>query len=107
MGFYLGDISWYCHFCVRFKVGTIEMFLQKSMRKIRLFFGGVLRFRFRMGKKFMGFFFVVEPKWSEKKPKSCLQSEGEKSPSSYSSLAAVYIYIFNCCLILQQYYADI
>ena len=93
MGFYLGDISWYCHFCVRFKVGTIEMFLQKSMRKIRLFFGGVLRFRFRMGKKFMGFFLLWNQNGVRKNLRVAYNLKGKKSPSSYSSLAAVYIYI--------------
>ena len=57
-----------------------------------VFLGGdELRFRFRMGKKSMGFF-LVKPKWSEKKPKSCLNL-WKRYPSSYSSLAAVYIYI--------------
>lgn len=70
----------------------IEMFLQKSKSEDSLvFLGRFVRFRFRMGKKSMGLF-LVEPKWSEKKPKSCLNL-CEKYPSSYSSLAAVYIYI--------------
>lgn len=71
-----------------------------------VFLGRFVRFRYPVAKKSMDFF-LVEAKWSEKKPKSCLNLCGKISPSSYSSLAAVYTYIYHMIIIvvltLQQY----